>query len=137
MSVIKEKIRPSFKIRVRRGINRFKEKYSLIPMLKRGGKYIFTDKIHPRRGIMSFFLGVISIVTIIFSIRDAFLAGGAAASSSAGAVMLAFVYSIAGVVLGIKARKQKDVFLLFPNAGLFLNILDILCIVGMVILGSL
>jgi hypothetical protein len=100
-------------------------------------RYIFTDNVHPPRGIMSFILGIISMITMIICIKGAFDAGGAAGEKLGAAAFLAFVYSITGLVLGILARRQRNIFRFFPNLGIFICTLNILAMTTMVILGFL
>lgn len=106
-----------------------------VAMFKR--RYIFTDNVHPRKGIFSFFLGVIAAVTLVLCVRAAFNAGGIAPAKYGVAALLAFGYSIAGLVFGILAGKQKKIFRLFPNMGIGLCTINIVCVVVLVIAGIL
>lgn len=111
-----------------------KVKFKIKPLRKKG-RYIFTDNKHPQKGIFSSALGVISAVTVYMAVRLAFEAGGQAKPQYAAAVILALIYAIAGFVLGIMSGTEKDIFRLFPNLGILLNTVVLICIVGILYLG--
>ncbi|WP_408070523.1 DUF6142 family protein [Butyrivibrio sp. JL13D10] len=96
------------------------------------GRYVFTDKKHPERGILSTALGAISVFTISYAVFLSYRNGGQAEPRYAVAVMFCLVYSIAGLVLGILSRMEKDIFRLFPTLGIILNVLSIIW-VGMLL----
>ncbi len=98
---------------------------------------MFTDKKHPEKGVMSTALGALSIFSIIYSIYLSFLNGGQAEAKYAAAVIFCLIYSVAGLVLGIMSRMERDIFLLFPNLGIILNILALLGIGTLLILAFL
>lgn len=100
-------------------------------------RYIFTDNVHPKKGILSFILSVIAAVALLSSVKAAFDAGGQADIKYGVAVLLAFAYSIAGLVLGILAMKQKKIFKIFPTLGIMVNTINILTVVLLTILGSI
>lgn len=104
-------------------------------MFKR--RYIFTDNVHPRKGILSFILSVIAAFALISCVKAAFDAGGQPDIKYGVAAFLAFGYSIAGLVLGILAMKQKKIFKIFPGLGIIINTLNILTVVFLTIMGSL
>lgn len=87
---------------------------------------MFTDNKHPVRGIMSSILGVISVITIILAIVFTYNAGGQASVRSGVAVFWATCFSVAGLILGIKSRLEKDIFKFFPNFGICINSLVLL-----------
>ncbi|WP_026660838.1 DUF6142 family protein [Butyrivibrio sp. AC2005] len=90
------------------------------------GRYVFTDKKHPEKGVLSAALGLISVVTIIYAVFLSYKNGGEAEGKYAVAVMICLVYSIAGLVLGIMSRMEKDIFRLFPTLGIILNVLSLI-----------
>lgn len=90
------------------------------------GRYVFTDKKHPEKGILSSVLGLISVSTIVYAVYLSYQNGGQAEARYAVAVMICFVYSVAGLVLGILSRMEKDIFRLFPTLGIILNVLSII-----------
>ena len=76
--------------------------------------YIFTNKDHPKKGIMSFILGILSI-------------GGGESSERYGAAgVLASVFMLVGLFLGISSLMEKDRFKLFPVLGIIFNVIAFL-----------
>lgn len=92
-------------------------------MRKRG--YMFTNKKHSERGIMSSVLGVIALVSMVLAVVLSYREKGAANARYGVAVMFAFLISIGGFVQGVRSRMEKDVFPLFPVFGLISNVLVI------------
>lgn len=83
--------------------------------------YMFTNKSHPERGIMSTILGILSDVAIGLAVFSSFRMQGNANARLACTIMLAMIFGIAGLTLGILSRLEKDRFYLFPNLGILLN----------------
>ncbi len=98
-------------------------------------RYMFTDNRHPEKGVMSSILGCISvganIAAVVFTYND----GGQAQLRYAAAVMVAACFSVAGIILGIMSRFERDIFKLFPNLGIILNSLSLAFIIFILILG--
>ena len=90
------------------------------------GRYVFTDKKHPEKGVFSAGLGLISIVTIVYAVFLSYKNGGQAEARYGVAVLICMLYSVAGLVLGIMSRMEKDIFRLFPNLGIILNVLSLI-----------
>lgn len=89
--------------------------------MKHKSNYIFTNKKHPKRGIMSTILGMISIISIVLSIYLTFTQRGEAAFNYGIAVVWSLIFSFVGIGLGIAARTEKDRFYLFAYIGILLN----------------
>ncbi|MCD8037894.1 MAG: DUF6142 family protein [Lachnospiraceae bacterium] len=85
--------------------------------------YIFTDKKNPRRGIMSTILGLIAAVSVALAVYLTYLAEGSAPMQYGVVVFLALIYAAAGMMLGIRALFEKDIFRLFPILGIVLNVI--------------
>ena len=94
-------------------------------MSRRAG-YKFTNKKNPTKGIASFLLGVIALGSLVFAIYLTFKNQGVAPLQYAIAVILSIVMAIAGLVCGIMACLEKDIFKLFPVVGIILNVLSLL-----------
>lgn len=90
---------------------------------KKKKHYIFTDKKNPPRAVMSSILGVISLTAIAFVIAMTFRTQGSAKSGYGAGLFLATLFSLAGVVLGVLAKTEKDKFYFFCYLGIFLNLL--------------
>ncbi|MBD5541609.1 MAG: hypothetical protein HDR00_10565 [Lachnospiraceae bacterium] len=88
--------------------------------------YMFTNKSHSDIGKMSAVLGVISIVSICLVIYISYSRNGGVDAKLGAATFFALLYSLAGEILGIMSRLEKDRFYLFPNIGIILNAIVIL-----------
>ena len=82
---------------------------------RRRERYVFTDKKHPEKGVLSAALGLLSVCTIAYSIYLSFENGGQAEVKYAAAVLFCIVYSVAGLILGIISRTERDIFTFFPK----------------------
>lgn len=83
--------------------------------------YIFTSKNHPRKGIMATILGILSIITLGTAVYFSYMNGGESSVRYAMAGLLAVVYMIVGMGLGIWSIMERDVFKLFPVLGIVVN----------------
>lgn len=88
--------------------------------------YIFTNKDHPKKGIMSFILGILSIVTYVTAVYLSYLGGGESSERYGAAGVLASVFMLVGLVLGISSLMEKDRFKLFPVLGIIFNVIAFL-----------
>ena len=88
--------------------------------------YIFTDKKNPERGIMSAILGVIACVSVCLAVYLTSQNKGAAPMQYGSVILLSMVFSIVGMVLGILAMLEKDIFRMFPVLGIILNSLTLI-----------
>lgn len=84
--------------------------------------YIFTNKEHTQKGIMSTILGVLSIITLGYSIYSSYSNAGVNTQRYAAASLLAAVFSLVGLTLGILSTTEKDKFHLFSILGILFNI---------------
>ncbi len=98
-------------------------------------RYMFTDNRHPEKGVMSAILGCISVGAIIAAVVFTYNNGGQAQLRYAAAVMVAACFSVAGIILGIMSRFERDIFKLFPNLGIILNSLSLAFIIFILVLG--
>ena len=98
-------------------------------------RYMFTDNRHPEKGIMSAILGCISVGTLIVAVLFTYRDGGQAQLRYAAAALVAAIFSVAGFVLGIMSRFERDIFKLFPNLGIILNSASIIIVVILLVLG--
>lgn len=97
--------------------------------------YMFTNKSHPQRGIMSAILGILSDGAIGLAVFSAFKAGGETSMRLASGVLLALIFAITGLTLGIMSRLEKDRFYFFPNAGILLNSIAIIAVAFILYIG--
>lgn len=96
---------------------------------------MFTDNRHPEKGVMSAILGCISVTALVVSVVFTYRDGGQAQIRYAAAALVAAIFSVAGIILGIMSRFERDIFKLFPNLGIILNLLSIIFIVFLLVLG--
>jgi hypothetical protein len=89
--------------------------------MKRKKGYIFTNKRHSLKGIFSAVLGLISFGSLCAVIYLTYLTGGTAPVSYGLTGLLAVIYSVTGVILGIKTLQDRDKYRLFPILGILLN----------------
>lgn len=83
--------------------------------------YIFTNKEHPEKGIMSAILGILSVITFGTAIYLSYLNNGEANARYGAAGVLAAIFMIAGFILGGLSITEKDKFKLFPVLGIVIN----------------
>lgn len=94
-------------------------------MFHRSG-YIFTDKKNPQRGIMSAILGVISVASVCLAVYLTYQNKGVAPAQYGSVILLSLIFAVTGVVLGILAMLEKDIFRIFPVTGIILNSMTII-----------
>ena len=104
---------------------------------RRRGRYIFTDKKHPWRGIFSVVMGVFAFLCLVLSILLTFRSKSAASGSYAVGAFLGLAYAVCGLVMGILSGRERDIYAVFPRTGVILNILALLSVCGVVVLGVL
>ena len=75
---------------------------------------------------MSTILGLVAGISIWLAIHRTYLNNGEALMQYGAVVLLALVYAVAGLVLGIRSLMEKDIFRIFPVAGIFLNALTMM-----------
>ncbi len=96
---------------------------------------MFTDNRHPEKGVMSAILGCISVGALAFAVYFTYRDGGQALLQYAAAALVAAIFSVVGIVLGIMSRFERDIFKIFPNIGIFLNFISIAFVIFILILG--
>ena len=98
--------------------------------------YIFTNKRYSEKSIMSAILGVISLGALIAAVYHTFLAGGEAMVGYGVTALLATIFSIIGMLLGILSKLEKDKFYLFSYIGIVTNALAIISIIYIIYVGN-
>lgn len=91
-------------------------------MGKRKG-YIFTNKRHSNRGIMSVILGIISLAALVTVVFFSYQNGGEAAVKFGVTGVLATVFAVTGAVLGVLTACNKGYYKVFPVLGTVLNLI--------------
>lgn len=85
--------------------------------------YIFTNKRHSQRAVMSTILGVISLLSLIVVVYLSYARAGGIPAGYGVTGFLVAVFSIVGLVLGIVTVVEKDRYRLFPCLGILFNLL--------------
>lgn len=81
---------------------------------------------------MSTILGMISISAIIIVIVLSFQTDGVAKRQYGTSVLLALIFSLTGIVLGVLSKLEKDMFYFFSYLGIILNLLAV-CAVSFIL----
>ena len=79
--------------------------------------YIFTNKKHSDKAIMSTILGVISLVSLGIVTYLSYSQGGVMHGGYGVTGVLATVYSLIGLILGVLTLRDKDIYRFFPVPG--------------------
>ena len=101
-----------------------------------GRRYIFTDKKHSYKGIMSTALGIINIASIVYAIYNTFLLGGSAPDRYAASIVLVLAFSFIGIILGLVGKSEAERFYFFAYLGMGLNIMSLLAVSGILYAGA-
>lgn len=91
-------------------------------MLKSKG-FIFTNKEHTKAGIMSTILGILASVTLGIAVYQSYLNGGGTSERHTAAALLAVVFMVVGMGLGVWSTIEKEKYKLFTVLGIFANTL--------------
>lgn len=91
--------------------------------MSRKNSYMFTNKSHTEKGIMSTILGVISLATLIYTIVMSYQGAGEIPRQYGTAALLVTVFAFIGAALGVVSRTEKDKFYFFSYLGILLNAL--------------
>lgn len=98
--------------------------------------YIFTNKKHSDKAIMSTILGVISLASLGIVTYLSFRQGGVMYGGYGVTGVLATIYSLIGLILGILTLRDKDIYRIFPVLGTILNVIALGGISFLLYLGS-
>lgn len=99
--------------------------------------YIFTNKKHSEKAIMATILGIISIVSMIIVIYLTYLKNGEATVGYGMTGVLATIFSLIGLCLGLVTIREKENYKLFPILGTVLNVLVLLGMAFILYLGRI
>lgn len=90
--------------------------------------YMFTNKEHPTKAIMSTILGVISFAGIGAAIFLTYRNAGLATMGYGAGVFLATLFAFVGLGLGIASKSEKECYFLFPVLGIAFNFLALVTV---------
>ena len=86
--------------------------------------YRFTSKSRSDRGVMSVVCGLISLAGLAAAMIRVIRDGGQAVERIGATGFVAFLFCLAGLILGIIALTEKDKFEFFPRLGFALSLLS-------------
>lgn len=84
--------------------------------------YIFTNKEHSKKSVMSTILGVLSVGSLFLAAYLSYVEKGAENMRYGAACFLALIFAFVGMALGVFGRMEKDRFYLFSYIGIVLNL---------------
>ena len=90
--------------------------------------FIFTDKSYSEISVLSSCLGLIADVSLVVALYGSFKTDGRPEFRYGLVVFLSMLLAIAGLILGVKARMEKDRFYLFANLGIFFNLAGLILV---------
>lgn len=93
--------------------------------MRRKSGYMFTNRRHSKRAIMSTILGSISLVSLIVVIYLSYAGRGQVHGSAGMTGLLITLFSMTGLILGVITAMEKDRYKVFAIAGIILNLLDL------------
>lgn len=96
--------------------------------MSKKNSYMFTNKQHTQKGIMSTILGVISLVTLAYAIIMSYLKAGNIPRQYGAAALLVMIFAFVGIVLGVISKTERDKFYFFTYMGIALNVLALVVI---------
>lgn len=83
--------------------------------------FIFTNRKHPQKGVMSTVLGIISATFLGLVIYGAYEAKGETIPRYGTCTLFVFILAMAGLVLGMISKNEPDRYKIFPWLGILLN----------------
>ena len=102
---------------------------------KRRANYKFTNKKHPAKAISSTILGCVSLFGIIAAIYLSFLQRGDTKPGYGLTGLLAVIFSVTGVVLGVLSFRERDSFYVLSWVGTILNALILIIVALLFVVG--
>ena len=98
--------------------------------------YIFTNKKHSDKAIMSTILGIISLISMGIVTYLSYRGGGVMHGGYGVTGVLATIYSLIGLILGIVTLRDKDIYRIFPVLGTVFNFVALAVISFLLYLGN-
>lgn len=92
---------------------------------KKKKSYIFTNKNHPQKGIVSTIFGMISMISIWSTIFLSYQLGGVPNVRFGAVLFLSTIFSMVGLGLGVASKIEKDIYCFFPWVGIISNFLSL------------
>ncbi len=96
--------------------------------LSRKNSFMFTNKQHTQKGIMSTILGVISLATLAYTVVMSYQRNGDIPLQYGTAALRVTFFSLAGAAIGVISKTERDKYYLFSYLGIGLNVLALIFI---------
>ncbi len=90
--------------------------------------FIFTNRKHSKKGIMSIVLGVISSTAVFFAVYLTYQSGQNAPTNYGISLLLALLFSLVGFTIAVISRFEKDLFYFYSYIGIVINFIVIVAI---------
>ena len=104
--------------------------------MSRKKSFMFTNKSHTEKGIMSTILGIISLATLGYAIVMSYRNAGDIPGQYGAAALLAMIFAFIGAALGAVSRTEKDKFYFFSYLGIVLNVLALAVVSAILYAGA-
>ncbi|MCH5343045.1 MAG: hypothetical protein J1E64_03325 [Acetatifactor sp.] len=99
-------------------------------------KYIYTNKRHSNRAVMSTILGILSNASLTAVIYLSYQSGGDIPAGYGMTGFLAVIFSLIGLVLGVVTARDREYYRLFPWLGILLNLISLSVLVLIIYLAT-
>ena len=83
--------------------------------MSRKNSFMFTNKSHSDKGIMATILGVISLVTLIYTLVMSYRNNGNIPRQYGAAALLVTIFAFVGAGLGMVSKTERDKFFLLSG----------------------
>lgn len=93
--------------------------------IRKKKSFMFTTKHQSFNGLLSLFVGVVSIIALIACIAIAFGNRGELLQRFGGVGLFAVLSNVVGVVAALISFNERDIFVWVPRSGLVVNMLMI------------
>lgn len=105
-------------------------------LMSHKNSYMFTNKSHTEKGIMSTILGVISLATLGYAITMSYRNAGQIPRQYGTAALLVTIFAFIGAALGAISRTEKDKYYFFSYLGIILNVLALAVVSAILYAGA-
>lgn len=108
----------------------------MVILMSRKNSYIFTNKTHTTKGIMSTILGSISLATLCYVIVMSYRMAGDIPREYGAAALLVMIFAFVGAALGVISKTEKDKYYFFSYLGIILNAIALAVISAILYAGA-
>ena len=105
--------------------------------IKKKKSFMFTTKHQSENGIISFVIGLISLLVMISCIGFSFAHGGDVPRNFGGVGLFAALGDLIGIIAASISLGERDIFIWVPRIALIANIVLLLAWSAMVLSGTL